>query len=116
MVMSKVSKAIVASFLCLTINVGYNVTNAREFENCCNEFRNGCNSFDDIEDNKEESFSHEKKESKQFNDDQDKDKNDQDEDGKDKNGQNKNTWRLLIGLIAGLISLFGGFCLGKFVL
>ena len=127
MVMSKVSKAIAASFLCLTINVGYNVTNAMKEndsnieENCCNVFdyapvddpvyKGKKNDFFPNEDN-------EKKASKQVNDGQDKDekdKNNQDKDG-DKDGKSKNIWRCLIGLITGVGGLVVGFCFGKFVL
>jgi len=143
MVMSKVSKAIAASFLCLTINVGYDVTNAMKEndsnieDNCCNVFdyapvgdpvyKGKKNDFFPNEDN-------EKKASKQVNDGQDKDekdKNDQDkkdkndQDKKDKNdqdkdddkdGKSKNIWRCLIGLITGVGGLVVGFCFGKFVL
>ena len=138
MVMSKVSKAIAASFLCLTINVGYNVTNAMENidtikENCCNDFdyapeddpvyKGKKNDFFPNEDN-------EKKASKQVNDGQDKDEKDKnnqvekdkngqdkddDKDG-DKDGKSKNIWRCLIGLITGVGGLVVGFCFGKFVL
>ena len=111
MVMSKVSKAIAASFLCLTINVGYNVTNAMNDKDIIN---NCCNGFDYAPDNE--------KKSKQVNGEQDKDekdKNNQDKKDKndqDKDGKNKNIWRWLIGLITGVGGLVVGFCFGKFVL
>ena len=128
MVMSKVSKAIAASFLCLTINVGYNVTNAMNDKDIIN---NCCNGFDYAPDNdpvykgkKSGFFPNEdnEKKSKKVNDEQnkdEKDKNNQDKKDKndqDKDGKSKNIWRCLIGLITGVGGLVVGFCFGKFVL
>ena len=124
MVMSKVFKTIAASFLCLTINVGYNVTNAMESNgisiNSCNNFndnieRNQCNNF---RHKKSDFFSDNNKSSTKGEDDQNidnQDKDAEDENGQDKGGKSKNVWRWLIGLIAVVGGLPVGFCLGKFV-
>ena len=125
MVMRKVFKTIAASFLCLTINVGYNVTNAMKdkdiLKNCCNSFEdcgvgeNSCNNFEynsNLLKDKESDFFPDKEKSKQVNDDQNKDKEDKND--QDKDGKNKNIWRWLIGIIAGVGGLIAGLCLGKF--
>lgn len=124
MVMSKVSKAIVASFLCFTINVGYNFTNAMDsgtFENGCNDFDrdskvnyNNCNDFNFDPDNdpvykdRKNEFVNGKYKSKQSEDSKDKD-------SKDKNDQNKNIWRVLIASICVVVGAAVGLLLSKFV-
>lgn len=114
MVRGKVSKAIVASFLCLTINVGCNVTNAMKEE--CLISANSCNDFDPENDpvysNNKGNLLDDKKKGEQVDNDQNKDKKDKND--QDKDGKNKNIWRWLIGIIAGVGGLIVGLCLGKF--
>ena len=103
MVMSKVSKAIAASFLCLLFNASGNVTNAMKELNT--------NIESDVLGRVEEKEKEKKKESvKSNNDDADdaKDKDDKTPDGE------KSIWRWLLPVITGVGGMTVGIVLGKF--
>ena len=100
MVMSKVSKAIAASFLCLLFNASGNVTNAMDEINTNTED----NVLNKVKEKEKE------KKSVKSNDDADdaKDKDDKTPDGE------KNIWRWLLPVITGVGGTTVGIVLGKF--
>jgi hypothetical protein len=105
MVMSKVSKAIAASFLCLLFNASGNVTNAME------EININTNTDSNVLNRVEEKEKEKEKESvKSNNDDADdaKDKDDKTPDGE------KSIWRWLLPVITGVGGTTVGIVLGKF--
>ena len=128
MVMSKVSKAIAASFLCLTINAG-GATNAMDGPDKSNMAQaqaqvdvNDLNKA--IKHNNINNVNMPKLQENVFDinkfdarENSRRDENDNDDDNKDKTPDGeKSIWRWLIPLIAGLGGLVLGIGLGKFAL
>ena len=120
MVMSKVSKAIAASFLCLTINAG-GATNAMNMEEQKTELNmldvgnssmaksgNKTMKMKKLETNVVEIEGKEETERKETNGKKD---DDNDDDNKDKK---TDIWKILIPVFAGVGGLTVGICLGKF--
>ena len=105
MVMSKVSKAIAASFLCLLFNASGNVTNAMEELNTNSRVEEK-----DKDKDKDKDKEKEKESVKSNNDDADdaKDKDDKTPDGE------KSIWRWLLPVITGVGGTTVGIVLGKF--
>ena len=115
MVMSKVSKAIAASFLCLTINAG-GATNAMD----AMEQTRMEQTSNKIKENSINTFASKKREVIKNNEfdykENEQDENDNDDKNKDKapDGE-KSIWRWLLPVITGVGGTAIGICLGKFV-
>lgn len=120
MVMSKVSKAIAASFLCLTINAGGATNAMNEGPNQAEvqvnkEIKN--NNINMIASPKKDVINIDEVGNKQNNVDNKQNENNNDNDNKDKTPDGeKSILRWLIPLIAGLGGLALGIGLGKFAL
>ena len=126
MVMSKVSKTVIASFLCLLFNAGGNVTNAMDYISTNNilEEENNKNEFDkfDINNNifpnnftsKEGQFKFKINGIKTKDDT--KDEEQKDDDGKKTPDGEKSVWRWLLPVITGVGGAAIGIVVGKFVL
>ncbi len=116
MVMSKVSKAIAASFLCLLFNAGGNVTNAMNFcappsENFSKIPNTNSNNFDatPMVEQKVKVNNTEKVEIKEGIEEKEKEEKKEGEDGK------KIPWNIILPIITGVGGLVGGILVGKFV-
>lgn len=128
MVMSKVSKTVIASFLCLLFNAGGNVTNAM---NKAMESTNmGIGTEDIFINNKNNEFDFiinniDKKDQFKINeietaddtkDEKKKDEEKKDDDGKKTPDGEKSVWRWLLPVITGVGGAAIGIVVGKFVL
>ena len=123
MVMSKVSKAIAASFLCLLFNAGGNVTNAMQYCSSSNdsfskeEFPNKIPNINNINNNRNNATpmggvkvnDTEKVEIKEKIEEKEKEEKKEGEDGK------KIPWNIILPIITGVGGLVGGTLVGKFV-
>ena len=120
MVMSKVSKTVIASFLCLLFNAGGNVTNAMESTNMGMGtedifINNKNNEFDFNINNKEDQFKFKINEIK-TKDEEKKDEEKKDDDGKKTPDGEKSVWRWLLPVMTGVGGAAIGIVVGKFVL
>lgn len=124
MVMSKVSKTVIASFLCLLFNAGGNVTNAM---NSAMEstnmgmgtediFINNKNNEFDFNINNKEGQSKFKINEIKTKDEEKKDEEKKDDDGKKTPDGEKSVWRWLLPVITGVGGTVIGIVVGKFVL
>ena len=117
MVMSKVSKAIAASFLCLTINAGgaTNAMNERldptQTARINGEKKIENNNINDVFGSRRKIININESDNKD-----EQDENDNDDKNKDKapDGE-KSIWRWLLPVITGVGGTAIGICLGKFV-
>jgi hypothetical protein len=131
MVMSKVSKTVIASFLCLLFNAGGNVTNAMnnamESTNMETEdiFINNKNNENDFDINNNSTFTNNltgKKDQFKFKingietEDGAKNEEKKDDDGKKTPDGEKSVWRWLFPVITGVGGTAIGILVGKFVL
>lgn len=127
MVMSKVSKTVIASFLCLLFNAGGNVTNAM---NAMNDISTTNNNNNSLKENNEFDINisnniisnknrFELKTNKIITEDDKKDdKKDEekDDDGKKTPDGEKSVWRWLLPVMTGVGGTAIGILVGKFVL
>ena len=124
MVMSKVSKTVIASFLCLLFNAGGNVTNAMnkamESTNMGmgteDIFINNKNNEFDFNINNKEGQSKFKINEIKTKDEEKKDEEKKDDDGKKTPDGEKSVWRWLLPVITGVGGTAIGIVVGKFVL
>lgn len=124
MVMSKVSKTVIASFLCLLFNAGGNVTNAMDKAMESTNmgigtediFINNKNNEFDFNINNKEGQSKFKINEIKTKDEEKKDEEKKDDDGKKTPDGEKSVWRWLLPVITGVGGTAIGIVVGKFVL
>ena len=131
MVMSKVSKTVIASFLCLLFNAGGNVTNAMEKKE--NLIINNNDSESNMNMNEDENYINNNISNNTFSnnlfssnfklktnemrtEDDKKDEDKKDDDDKKTPDGEKSVWRWLLPVITGVGGAAIGIVVGKFVL